>query len=218
MAWISAVLTLLAIGNVAAVYLFFCQRGLERSLLPQREVNLFPEIGGRRGVGAAIPAETRAIGGRRVTQYVAADAGAASIAAKTSAAKTSSPAVGKMPSPVVVKSAKKPATKAKSAGATAPKTAKAAAAPAAKPKTKSAADATSGSSKPKKVELAKDDLKRIKGVGKVFEGKLNGAGVYSLKDIAAMSQADLQKLDDEMNLGGRTANEKWIEQAKTFLA
>lgn len=63
-----------------------------------------------------------------------------------------------------------------------------------------------------------DDVTIIGGVGPALAKKLAGAGVTSLTQIAAMDEAAMAKLDDELKLGGRTAREEWVEQAKELLA
>ena len=63
-----------------------------------------------------------------------------------------------------------------------------------------------------------DDVTIIGGVGAVLAKKLAGAGVTSLTQIAAMDEAAMAKLDDELKLGGRTLREEWVEQAKELLA
>jgi large subunit ribosomal protein L21 len=63
-----------------------------------------------------------------------------------------------------------------------------------------------------------DDITIIGGVGPALKKKLEAAGVTSLKQIAAMSAAEMAVLDNELKLGGRTEREEWIEQAKELLA
>jgi large subunit ribosomal protein L21 len=63
-----------------------------------------------------------------------------------------------------------------------------------------------------------DDITIIGGVGPALKKKLEAAGVTSLKQIAAMSVAEIEVLDNELKLGGRTTREEWIEQAKELLA
>ncbi len=63
-----------------------------------------------------------------------------------------------------------------------------------------------------------DDITIIGGVGPALKKKLEAAGVTSLKQIAAMSAAEMEVLDNELKLGGRTEREEWIEQAKELLA
>jgi large subunit ribosomal protein L21 len=63
-----------------------------------------------------------------------------------------------------------------------------------------------------------DDITIIGGVGPALKKKLEAAGITSLKQIAAMSVAEIEVLDNELKLGGRTTREEWIEQAKELLA
>lgn len=59
-----------------------------------------------------------------------------------------------------------------------------------------------------------DDLKRIKGVGKVLEGILFERGVYHFDQIATWSDENAQWMDTFMKFPGRIEREGWIEQAK----
>jgi large subunit ribosomal protein L21 len=63
-----------------------------------------------------------------------------------------------------------------------------------------------------------DDVSIIGGVGPALKKKLAGAGVTSLKQIAAMSAEEMAKLDEDLKLGGRTEREEWVEQAKELVA
>jgi large subunit ribosomal protein L21 len=63
-----------------------------------------------------------------------------------------------------------------------------------------------------------DDITIIGGVGPALKKKLEGAGITSLKQIAAMSATEMAKVDEDLKLGGRTEREEWIEQAKELLA
>ena len=63
-----------------------------------------------------------------------------------------------------------------------------------------------------------DDITLIGGVGPALKKKLEAAGVTTLAQIAAFDEAAMAKLDDELKLGGRTAREEWVEQAKELLA
>jgi large subunit ribosomal protein L21 len=63
-----------------------------------------------------------------------------------------------------------------------------------------------------------DDVSIIGGVGPALKKKLEGAGITSLAQIAAMSAADIAKIDEDLKLGGRTEREEWVEQAKELLA
>ena len=63
-----------------------------------------------------------------------------------------------------------------------------------------------------------DDVEIIGGVGPALKKKLAAAGVTTLTQIAAMSAAEMAKLDEDLKLGGRTDREEWVEQAKELLA
>lgn len=63
----------------------------------------------------------------------------------------------------------------------------------------------------------KDDLKQISGIGPVLEGKLNGAGITSYQQIAALSDDEIERLEsDVINFSGRIQRDDWIGQAKTL--
>ncbi len=93
-----------------------------------------------------------------------------------------------------------------------------------KPSAKKAAPAKAAAKKdaPKAKAAAKadfiDDIKLISGVGPALEKKLIAAGVKSLKDIAAFTKADIERVDVELKFGGRIDREEWIEQAKELIA
>ena len=73
--------------------------------------------------------------------------------------------------------------------------------PAAAPK---AAAATSGG----------DDLTKIKGLGKVFAEKLNGEGITTFAQIAALSAAEIEKLEEALGASGKFEKNDWVAQAK----
>ena len=75
---------------------------------------------------------------------------------------------------------------------------------------------------PKKVAEPKaaaktDDLSQISGVGKVMVGKLNDAGITSLKQIAEMTVEDIVALDEKLSFKGRIERDNWVQQAKDLL-
>lgn len=80
---------------------------------------------------------------------------------------------------------------------------------AAAPKAKAASD-----------EKARDPntLSLISGVGPTIEKKLRAAGINSWTDIAAWTDADVEKWDKELALRGRAKREEWVQQAKDLLA
>jgi len=66
--------------------------------------------------------------------------------------------------------------------------------------------------------LDASNLSLISGVGPTIEKKLRAAGITSWNDIAAWSEADVAKWDEELKLRGRATREEWVEQAKELLA
>ncbi|MEM9738815.1 MAG: 50S ribosomal protein L21 [Pseudomonadota bacterium] len=58
-----------------------------------------------------------------------------------------------------------------------------------------------------------DDLKKIKGVGKVLEGKLNQAGIFHFWQVAALQAEQITELEEEMSFPGRVERDNWVEQA-----
>ena len=63
---------------------------------------------------------------------------------------------------------------------------------------------------------APDDLAKLSGVGPQIVKKLNDAGVYHFWQLAAMSDADVAKLDADLKLSGRIARDGWVDQARTL--
>lgn len=61
---------------------------------------------------------------------------------------------------------------------------------------------------------AGDNLKKLTGVGPALEKKLNGAGITTFAQIAALSDADIARLEEELGLAGRFAKDGWVDQAK----
>lgn len=63
-----------------------------------------------------------------------------------------------------------------------------------------------------------DDVSLIGGVGPKLKEKLAGYSVTSLKQLAKMSDADLAKMDEALELHGRATRDEWVEQAKELIA
>ncbi len=89
-----------------------------------------------------------------------------------------------------------------------------------KPSTKAAAKPKAAAGAPKQAKAGDftDDIKLIGGVGPALQKKLAAAGVTSLKQIAAWTDADIERLDAELSLKGRIEREEWVEQAKELIA
>jgi poly(hydroxyalkanoate) granule-associated protein len=63
----------------------------------------------------------------------------------------------------------------------------------------------------------KDNLKLISGIGPVLEGKLNGAGITTYQQIAALTDEEIERLELEViHFSGRVHRDDWIGQAKTL--
>lgn len=77
---------------------------------------------------------------------------------------------------------------------------------------------TTKSTKKKVTKKRNDNIKKINGIGPVFEKKLNKAGINSFAHIANWSDADVEHFDQELNLGGRPQREEWVAKAKILAA
>ncbi|MEM0999092.1 MAG: hypothetical protein AAGN35_18685 [Bacteroidota bacterium] len=63
-----------------------------------------------------------------------------------------------------------------------------------------------------------DDLTQINGIGPVVASKLNGLGIYTLKQVSKLSAADMERIDVALALfPGRVKREKWVKQAKKII-
>ncbi|GLS28506.1 Predicted 5' DNA nuclease, flap endonuclease-1-like, helix-3-turn-helix (H3TH) domain [Mesorhizobium albiziae] len=58
-----------------------------------------------------------------------------------------------------------------------------------------------------------DDLKLISGVGPKLETVLNGLGIWTYGQVAALSREETAWLDDYLGFKGRIGRDGWIEQA-----
>ena len=94
--------------------------------------------------------------------------------------------------------------------------------PASKAKTAKPAAAKATEAKPAAPKAGKaaagGDLKKLSGVGPALEKKLIAAGVTSLEQVAAWTEADVTKIDEELSFKGRIEREGWIVQAKELTA
>ena len=87
----------------------------------------------------------------------------------------------------------------------------------AKPAARKATEAKPAAPKAGKA-AAGGDLKKLSGVGPALEKKLIAAGVTALEQVAAWTQADVTKIDEELSFKGRIEREGWIAQAKELTA
>ncbi|MCP1335921.1 helix-hairpin-helix domain-containing protein [Futiania mangrovi] len=66
-------------------------------------------------------------------------------------------------------------------------------------------------------DAAPDDLTRIKGVGPKLAGLLNELGVFTFAQVAAWTQADIDRVDERLgSFKGRIRRDDWVAQAKTL--
>jgi branched-chain amino acid transport system ATP-binding protein len=77
------------------------------------------------------------------------------------------------------------------------------------PKTKTAPKTAS-----KAAPVKNDDLKLIKGIGPVNEGKLNRHGIKTFAQIASWKKADIAEAEVYLEFDGRIAREDWVGQSK----
>jgi small subunit ribosomal protein S2 len=65
---------------------------------------------------------------------------------------------------------------------------------------------------------APDDLAKLTGVGPQLEKKLNEGGIWHYWQLAAMTPADITKVDADLKLNGRIERDGWVELARTLVA
>jgi F-type H+-transporting ATPase subunit gamma len=61
-----------------------------------------------------------------------------------------------------------------------------------------------------------DDLEDIVGIGPVLNGKLREMGITTFAQVAAWSNADAERIGNELDFPGRIERENWVEQARTL--
>ncbi|MCO5159406.1 MAG: NADH-ubiquinone dehydrogenase [Aquamicrobium sp.] len=74
---------------------------------------------------------------------------------------------------------------------------------------------TAASTQPAAIErpARPDDLKAISGVGPKLEKTLNGLGIWTYAQIAALNAAEIAWLDEKLGFAGRIGRDDWIGQA-----
>jgi small subunit ribosomal protein S2 len=60
----------------------------------------------------------------------------------------------------------------------------------------------------------KDDLKKIRGITKAHEKKLNERGIFHYWQIAALTQDNLDEIDRMLHGNGQIAKGDWVDQAR----
>jgi large subunit ribosomal protein L21 len=63
-----------------------------------------------------------------------------------------------------------------------------------------------------------DDITLIGGVGPALAKKLAAAGITSLTQVAAWTEADVARYDEELDFKGRIARDEWVDQARELVA
>ena len=122
---------------------------------------------------------------------------------------------GAKPSKAAAARKKAPAkSEAKTAEAEAPRKAAATKAPA----EKAPAKAPAKKAPAKKTADKGDDLTQIAGIGPVIAKKLDGLGITTMKQIAALTPKKVAEIDEQLNFKGRIEREEWIEQARDLAA
>lgn len=61
-----------------------------------------------------------------------------------------------------------------------------------------------------------DDVKLIKGVAKVLEGRLHDLGIFTFKEITTWNDEDMDRIDDHLGFEGRIQRDDWQGQARQF--
>jgi predicted flap endonuclease-1-like 5' DNA nuclease len=90
--------------------------------------------------------------------------------------------------------------------------------PQAKPKEASPAASPKPAAAAQPAAAAKDDLTQISGIGPSFEKKLNQQGISTYAQLAKLSDAQIQKLEETlMKIPGRIKREDWVGQAKNLM-
>ncbi|MEM6554438.1 MAG: hypothetical protein AAF642_01090 [Pseudomonadota bacterium] len=54
----------------------------------------------------------------------------------------------------------------------------------------------------------------MKGLGKVFAGKLEAEGITTFAQIAKMKKADIDALEEKIGAAGKFESNDWVAQAK----
>lgn len=65
------------------------------------------------------------------------------------------------------------------------------------------------------VEAARDDLKRISGIGPKLERVLHANGIFEFRQIAEWDNGDIDVIDEQLgSFRGRIRRDDWVAQAK----
>ncbi|HSP25740.1 MAG TPA: 30S ribosomal protein S2 [Saliniramus sp.] len=64
---------------------------------------------------------------------------------------------------------------------------------------------------------APDDMSKLTGVGPELETTLNDAGIFHYWQLAAMTDADIEKVDADLKLNGKIKQNGWVAQAREMI-
>lgn len=64
--------------------------------------------------------------------------------------------------------------------------------------------------------VAADDLKAIGGIGPKLEAVLNGLGIRTYAQVAALTAPEIASIEDQLGFKGRIGRDDWIGQAKAL--
>lgn len=76
-----------------------------------------------------------------------------------------------------------------------------------------AADAPKAKAAPAAAATGGDDLTKIKGLGKVFAGKLNDEGITTFAQLAALDADAIATLEEKLSATGKFEKNEWVAQA-----
>ena len=84
-----------------------------------------------------------------------------------------------------------------------------------KAETKTAAPKAAKKSEDKKADAKGDDLTKIAGIGKVYQGKLNDEGIFTYADVVNMTQTQIDTMEEKYTFKGDFKDA--IADAKNFV-
>ena len=67
------------------------------------------------------------------------------------------------------------------------------------------------------VVISDDDLTRISGIGAGIQKKLHEAGYTTFEQIAALTDDDIEMIDEQLKFKGRIIRDDWIGQATELI-
>ncbi|MEM1199544.1 MAG: EAL domain-containing protein, partial [Pseudomonadota bacterium] len=81
-----------------------------------------------------------------------------------------------------------------------------------------AASAPAPAAEPRPAEDERDDLSLIAGIGPTIANELNGLGIQSFRQLAALSDDEAERVNEQTGFPGRVEREEWREQAAELMA